>query len=265
MASVGKTESGGLPATALIVAHPGHELRVFRWMEKLRPIYCCITEGSGGNGTTRIASTGALLHKVGAISGPIYGRYPDKRVYQLLLNGHLEVFAQLANELADFLVEAGITCVAGDAVEGFNPVHDVCRFVIDGAVERVRRRTGRVLQNYDFVLDGKPDACPESLRSGVTRLDLDEDSLDRKIEAAFAYRELRQEVDLALGRFGRAAFGVEYLRPTTTRIMLEQFDCELPAYERYGQIRVNERRYAEIIRYRQHVLPVRQAIEQENQ
>ena len=76
-------------------------------------------------------------------------------------------------------------------------------------MERVRRRTGRVLQNFDFVLDGKPDSCPESLRSGVTRLDLDEDALDRKIEAAFAYRELREEVDLALARFGRGAFGVE--------------------------------------------------------
>jgi hypothetical protein len=265
MVSVGKTEPVGLHATALIVAHPGHELRVFRWMEEFRPIYCCITEGSGGNGTSRIASTGALLHKVGVTPGPIYGRYPDKEVYRLLLNGNVEVFAQLANELADFLVSTGITHVAGDAVEGFNPVHDVCRFVIDGAVERVRRRTGRVLQNFDFVLDGKPDSCPESLRSGVTRLDLDEDALDRKIEAAFAYRELREEVDLALARFGRGAFGVEYLRPTMTRIMLEQFNRELPAYEQYGQRRVDERRYDEIIRYRQHVLPVRQAIERENQ
>jgi hypothetical protein len=265
MVSVGKTEPVGLHATALIVAHPGHELRVFRWMEEFRPIYCCITEGSGGNGTSRIASTGALLHKVGVTPGPIYGRYPDKEVYRLLLNGNVEVFAQLANELADFLVSTGITYVAGDAVEGFNPVHDVCRFVIDGAVERVRRRTGHVLQNFDFVLDGKPDSCPESLRSGVTRLDLDEDALDRKIEAAFAYRELREEVDLALARFGRGAFGVEYLRPTMTRIMLEQFNRELPAYEQYGQRRVDERRYDEIIRYRQHVLPVRQAIERENQ
>jgi hypothetical protein len=265
MTSVGKTESGGLHATALVVAHPGHELRVFRWMEEFRPLYCCLTEGSGGSGTSRLASTGALLHNVGATCGPIYGRYPDKEVYQLLLDGRVEVFTQLANELADFLVGAGITYVAGDAVEGFNPVHDVCRFVVDGAVERVRRRTGRILQNHDFVLDGKPDACPESLRSGLTRLDLDDEALDRKIEAAFAYRELREEVDLALGRFGRRAFGVEYLRPTTTRIMLDRFDHERPAYEQYGEVRVNERRYDEIIRYRQHVLPVRQAIEQENQ
>ena len=265
MSSVRNAELIGLPATALVVAHPGHELRVFRWMEKFRPICCCITDGSGGNATSRIGSTGALLGKVGVSPGPIFGRYPDKEIYQLLLDGNVEVFAQLADELADFLTTAGITYVAGDAVEGFNPTHDVCRFVIDGAVERVRKRTGRVIQNHDFVVDGQPDACPESLRDGLTRLDLDEDSLDRKIEAALAYAELREEVDRALGRFGRAAFGVEYLRPATTEIMLDQFDRELPIYERYGQIRVYERRYDDIIRYRQHVLPVRQALEHATQ
>jgi hypothetical protein len=262
MASVARTESLGLHATALIVAHPGHELRVFRWMETFRPICCCITDGSGGNATSRIGSTGALLDKVGLTTGPIFGRYADKEIYQLLLDGNVEVFAQLANELADFLIDAGIAYVAGDAVEGFNPAHDVCRFVVDGAVQRVRNRTGRVIQNHDFVVDGQPDACPDSLRSGVTRLDLDEDSLARKIDAALAYPGLREEVDLALGRFGRAAFSVEYLRPAATEIMLDQFDHELPIYERYGQIRVFERRYDDIIRYRQHVLPVRQAIEQ---
>ena len=47
----------------------------------------------------------------------------------------------------------------------------------------------------------------------------------------------------------------------TTDLMLDAFDDELPAYERYGEQRVREGRYAEIIRYRQHVLPVRAAIE----
>ena len=43
--------------------------------------------------------------------------------------------------------------------------------------------------------------------------------------------------------------------------MLDLFDETLPAYERYGEQRVREGRYSEIIRYRQHVLPVRAAIE----
>src|SRR5262249_42592986 len=159
---------------AVIVAHPGHELMVYHWMERYRPLYCCLTDGSGGSARSRLASTARLLETVGATPGPLYGRYPDREVYRLLLDERAEVFAGLAEELADALTAAGVDCVAGDAAEGFNPVHDVCRFLIDGAVARVRRRTGRVLRNYDFVLDTPPGTCPEALRAGALWLRLDE-------------------------------------------------------------------------------------------
>ena len=230
-------------------------------MEESRPLYCCITEGSGGSGSPRMTSTTALLQALGATAGPVYGRYSDKAIYRFLLEGAREGFVGLTIELAEFLVDSGVTEVAGDAVEGFNPAHDVCRFVVDGAVNLVRARTGRILGNYDFVLDDDPDVCPDSLRSDVRRIDLDAATLERKIGAALAYSELRGEVTLALERFGHDAFAVECLRPSTTRLMIEQFDRDVPAYEHYGQMRVSQGRYQEIIRYRQHVLPVRDAIE----
>jgi hypothetical protein len=261
-AQASTTPPAGTRESAIVVAHPGHELRVFHWMEESRPLYCCITEGSGGSASSRLASTSAILQAVGAVPGPVYGRYPDKAIYRLLLDGAVDVFVQLAKELADCFEKYDVVQVAGDAVEGFNPAHDVCRFVIDGAVDMVRLRTGRILRNHDFALDSPPEACPEPLRSAATRVDLDEEALERKIAAALSYHELGEEVRLALGRFGRQAFAVEYLRPSATRLMIEQFDRELPAYERYGKMRVDEGRYDEVIRYREHVLPVRHAIEQ---
>jgi hypothetical protein len=247
--------------SALVVAHPGHELRVFHWMERERPLYCCVTEGSGGAAASRMASTDALLARVGSTAGPIYGRYPDKDIYRLLLAGEVDVFVGLARELAEAFVAAGIERVAGDAVEGFNPSHDVCRFVIDGAVALASRRTGRTIDNRDFLLDGHPDACPESRRASATWLRLDEAALDRKIDAAMQYPELRGEVDAALAHFGRQAFAVECLRPVTTEEMIGAFAVEPPIFERHGQMRVGEGRYHEVIRYAQHVLPVRSAIE----
>jgi len=230
-------------------------------MEESRPLYCCITDGSGGSASSRIASTTAILNSIGAVPGPVYGRYPDREIYRLLLDGALDAFVQLSTELADFLVDSDVVQVAGDAAEGFNPAHDVCRFVIDGAVDTVRARTGRRIRNYEFVLDGPPAVCPEQVRSESMRVELNEVMLDRKIATALAYPELEHEVRRALDRFGRDAFAVEYLRPATTDRTLERFEFELPAYERYGTIRVNEGRYDEVIRYREHVLPVRHAIE----
>jgi hypothetical protein len=241
---------------AIIVAHPGHELRVHHWIERERPLYFCLTEGSGGASESRMASSIRLLERLGAASGAVCGRYSDKEIYQRLLERRTDAFVQLADELADALVAAGVDYVAGDAAEGFNPTHDVCRFVIDSAVEIAQRRTGRSIRNVDFVLDGPPDACPDVLRSEATWLRLDDAALTRKIDSALAYPELTDEVNATLQRYGRAAFALECLRPATTQLMIEQFNRDLPAYERYGQMRVDEGRYHDVIRYREHVLPV---------
>jgi hypothetical protein len=245
-----------LNAIAVVVAHPGHELIIYHWIEQHHPIYCCLTDGSGGHATSRLTSTTRLLNNVGASVGPIYGRYPDTQVYRLLLDGRVDVFVALANELATALEEAGVDCVAGDAVEGFNPAHDVCRLIVDGAVGIIRRRTGREVRNYDFPLDGPP----QPPRQGSIVVRLDEAALERKLAAARAYPEMRAEVDAALGRYGRQAFAMECLGPAATSLHASRFEQEVPDYERYGARRVTEGRYSEIIRYRDHVRPVAVAI-----
>ena len=238
---------------AVVVAHPGHELIVYRWVEEHRPIYCCLTDGSGGGATSRLSSTTRLLNAVGASTGPVYGRYTDKQLYRLLLEGRADVFVALAEELACAFEKAGVSYVAGDAVEGFNPAHDVCRLIVDGAVLILGRRTGRDVRNFDFLLDGPPE--PSHPGSVVVRLD--EEALERKLAAARAYPEMRAEVEAALRRYGRQAFAVECLRPVTTSVCASRFESERPGYEQYGERRVTEGRYSEIIRYRDHVRPGR--------
>src|SRR5262249_39038760 len=167
--------------TALVVAHPGHELTVYHWVERHRPLCFCLTDGSGGGATSRIASTNHLLNHLGATTRPIYGRYADRDVYRRLLDRRLDAFLGLAQELAAALAEARVDCVAGDAAEGFNPAHDVCRFLVDGAIAMVRRQTGRVLQNYDFALDTAPGTCPAPLRATALWLRLDDAAMERKL------------------------------------------------------------------------------------
>jgi hypothetical protein len=98
------------------------------------------------------------------------------------------------------------------------------------------------------------------VRAAATWLRLDEEALARKIDAAMSYPELREEVSAALARFGRAAFALECLRPVTTQATLDRFAQEPPMYERYGEYRVNQGRYSDVIRFKAHVLPAWQAI-----
>jgi hypothetical protein len=257
-----RSEPDGRLRAAVMVAHPGHELMIHHWIERHRPMYCVLTDGSGGSGRSRTASTARVIEGVGATIGPIFGRYPDRELYRLLLQGRVEVFVGLVDELTEALLQAEVDCIAGDPVEGFNPVHDVNRFIINGAVTKVRCRSGRTIQNYDFALDGAPGQCPASLRDQAIWLRLDDDGIDRKLTAAHEYPELREEVRIALERFGRGAFAVECLRPANRRAVIERFAVEAPLYERSGEMRVDQGVYDDVIRYRQHVLPVLTAIQE---
>jgi hypothetical protein len=257
--SGGRREILFLPQSALIVAHPGHELRVFRWMEQHQPLYCCLTDGSGGSGASRLASTSRVLELVGGRPGPLFGRYQDTAVYQLLLDAS-PTFTDLVVELADWLESNDVSQVLGDAAEGFNPAHDICRIVADGAVDLAARRMNRPIRNLDFIVDGQPDVCPEAIRAELVRIELDAAALERKIDAALGYREMHDEVEFALKRYGKQAFATEYLRPARTDLALARYEHEAPRYERYGETRVGQGRYTDVIRYRTHVAPIRQAI-----
>jgi len=207
-----------------------------------------------------LESTRKLVQSVDATRGEIFGRYCDKEVYRLLLDGRVDAFVELRDELADSLIAAEVTCVTGDAIEGFNPVHDVCRGVIDGAVLAIQSRTGRVLRNYEFPLHADLEGPLEPSGTTTIVVRLDAAALHRKLAAAMAYREMQGEVQAALHRFGEQAFAVERLQPSSTRRMMEQFERTPPRYEEYGVMRVGEGRYREIIRYREHVLPVMLAL-----
>lgn len=67
-------------STALIVGHPGHELRLFRWLETARPMVCVLTDGSG-SGQSRIASSFELIQATGSSAGPVMGAFTDQRLH----------------------------------------------------------------------------------------------------------------------------------------------------------------------------------------
>src|SRR5262245_62950864 len=81
--------------SALVIAHPGHELRVHGWLEQTRPLVFVLTDGSGGAGRPRIDSTARVLERVGAKPGAIFGRFADRELYAAILAGDHDVFTAL--------------------------------------------------------------------------------------------------------------------------------------------------------------------------
>jgi hypothetical protein len=245
---------------ALVIAHPGHELRVHHWIERTRPLVFVLTDGSGHTGASRLASTTAVLESAGATPGSIYGRLSDQQIYRAILDGDVDLFAGLADELAAALDRAGIDQVAGDAVEGFNPGHDVCRLVLNAALLRLAEATDRHPGNFEFPLEGSPTACPLEDRPAAILLELDDDALQRKLQAAATYPEMAGEVERALAAQGRAPFGVECLRPVRYGLETAARFEHPPYYEIYGERQVAAGIYREVIRFRDHMAPLAEGL-----
>ncbi len=241
--------------TALVIAHPGHELRVHRWLELARPTVFVLTDGSGHTGRSRLAATSAVLLASGARPGAIYGRLADRELYRALLQGRLDLFASLAEELAEALHRESIELVAGDAVEGFNPGHDICRVLINAAVARLRAN-GEPIDNRDYPLEAAPGSLSGDERATAIRIDLDAAALERKIEAARSYPGLEDEVARALARLGSRIFETEWLREVRYGLDIGHLLPDPPFYEVHGAKRVAEGLYHEVLRFRAHVAPV---------
>jgi hypothetical protein len=243
----------------LVVGHPGHELRVYGWLAAARPVVQVLTDGSGSEGHSRIDSTTTLLDGVAATRGSIYGRMSDREIYRAILASDHGCFLALADELAAELVRHDISVVAGDAIEGFNPSHDACRYVINAAVRLASTRKGRTIASYAFPLDGPPDNG-HGPADGALRVQLDEGMLERKLQAARGYAELRWEVERALERFGAEPFRTECLWPVDLADPYGWDPARVPFYESYGAERVASGVYEHVVTFRDHVKPLADAL-----
>lgn len=250
----------GFPArVALVVAHPGHELRLHGWLELARPDVFVLTDGSGRCGRSRIESTTRLIERAGCRRGAIYGRMSDLALYSAVLTEHVELFLNLADELAAAFVAGEYDWVVGDAAEGAILAHDLWRAIIDTAITLAEGRLGRPLANLDFPIDGPPNDCPEELRPKSLWLELEEHALTRKLRAALDYPELAKEVHVALQTLGRDAFRDECLRPVARLWQAGEWSTA-PEYERHGEQQVAAGHYPEVVRYEQTVLPIVRAL-----
>jgi hypothetical protein len=239
---------------ALVVAHPGHELRVHGWLERAKPVVFVLTDGSGRTGASRLAWTTRVLENAGARPGPVYGTLSDRDLYDAVLEHDYALFEHLARTLSDALLGFEVDYVVGDLDDGHNPSHDVCRFLIEAAIALVKRRGGSTLGNFDFVLVGRPDAWPGGA-AGTVCLPCDDDSLERKLEAARGYLPLADEVATALAEVGQEGLRTEILRrrPLHTR---PRAAARSRYYERHGADEVAAGHYPRVLRYREHVLPL---------
>lgn len=245
---------------ALVVAHPGHELKVHGWLETAQPLVFVLTDGSGHSTQSRLSSTTAILNRAQARPGILYGCVSDRAAYAAILNHDFDLFIELAGKLSAAFVSERIEFVVGDALEGYNPMHDVCRLIINAAVKVASDLERNTIANFAFSLVNQPHSDLESPPGNELCLKLDNQALERKITAAYGYRELAGEVSEALGKAAIDAFRVERL----CLVDSDEGECFLnqkpPFYEQYGEKQVAAGHYQRVLRYAEHIAPLAEAL-----
>ncbi|HEX8618874.1 MAG TPA: hypothetical protein VF911_14920 [Thermoanaerobaculia bacterium] len=265
---------------AVLLAHPGHELVIHGFVERSRPLVAVLTDGSGSSGHSRVDSTTRVLESTGAEPSGFYGGFTDQRLYAALLGHDHDLFVSMAEELAGVLVASRIQVVVGDASEGWNPIHDVWRSVVNAAVELASHRLGADIRNFDFLLFGSHRAAAVDCSRQAVVLQLDEAAYERKLAVGELYAELHAEVQAALSGstasivrspalsaeldrrlagLNAEAYRTELLRPVGATPAAA---AEPRVYELYGEMMVAAGRYKEAIRYDRHLAPVEWALRQ---
>jgi hypothetical protein len=244
---------------ALAIAHPGHELRVHGWMQRARPLVLVLTDGSGGKGSSRLASTERILRRTGARPGCLFGCCPDRQIYQAVLAGNTQFFLALAAELAGELIRNQIEVVVGDAAEGSILTHDLWRGVVNRAILITSQSLGRPLISLEFPLE-EAQAIFAAESAAKYLLRLSDSELREKLVAARSYRELTHEIELAIATDGEEGLRCESFFPTQIRD--DDTDASAsPRYELHGEQQVAAGVYSQVVRYQQHVLPILRALQ----
>ena len=158
------------------------------------------------------------------------------------------------------LIHHRVDRVLGDACEGYNPTHDVCRIIISAAVAHASRVLGLQITSLAFDLAKDPRAENDSGAAQVATKVLTDEQLERKLSAAQGYPELQSEVNAALDLWGSDGFRVETLREAGSIGCDDGLDVDEPIYEQFGRQRVATGQYARLIRRREHILPIAKAL-----
>jgi hypothetical protein len=242
----------------LLLSHPGHELRVYRMLELVRPLVWVVTDGSGRDASSRVATTERLLQAIGAPRGKLFGRVRDRDLYEAVRRGAVAFFTDLADEVSRDLVEHSIGLLVSDAPEQLILTHDLIAAVADSAVA-LAARSGIRVSHYDFVLHSDPTRIPAGCKDCARVYVLDAEALERKRCAAEAYREIAPEIAADRALHGDAAFATEVLRPVD-----EPFERlvpgDRPLWQQHGERLVQQGVYPEAISWIRHVRPIVEAL-----
>jgi len=246
----------------MVFSHPNHELAILGIVQRLRPHLVFLTDGGGER---RMAETRVGLATAGGEERARFLAHPENDFYRGLLAGDTEFFEGVARQVREAIFETGARHVLCDAVEFYNPVHDLALPIARAAL---RGRPGTRLFEVPLIHQAPAPGTeryviqrfPKGRESAVLRYRLSPAELAVKTRAReTVYRLLGEQMGSFLGELPPARLAEEIVAPAAPAQGEPDGDVVL-RYEWRGRALRDRGLVERVITYRDHYRPLAAAL-----
>ena len=239
-----------------VFAHPGHELKIYSYLKILKPIVVILSDGSGHSDQSRVYQSLEIIQDIDCTPSALFGNFSDKYFYDKILNQDFKFFRGLMLTIYNLILENNITTIIGDNLEGYNPLHDLCRYLINGAILKCIKQNYHNCENYYFNLT--TPSLQNAFSHQAFPLRLSHQLWLNKMVAGHNYTELSNDLNFQINSFGEHDFTNECLF-SLANDNLEISENWLPSealYECFGKQRLRQNHYSQTILYAKHLQPI---------
>jgi hypothetical protein len=240
-----------------VFSHPNHELAVFGFVQRFRPTLLFLTDGGGAQ---RVAETRAGLESIGLADQAQFLNHPEAALYEALIRCDVGFCQRLVAEIATVIDAVQPQSIFCDAVEFYNPVHDLSLPLVLAAVAQSKQRAAVFEVPLIFQRPGVEEEeyeiqrLPASQQDDQIELHLNEVEVAAKLRArAEVYAQLNAQMSGLLD-LPVSHFALEVLRPSST---VSQPDGErMLRYEWRGRRLQTHGQVDQVITYSEHYQPL---------
>ena len=244
--------------TAMVFAHPGHELAVAGMLQRHRPHLLFLTQADSAGDREREKLALHGLQELGLADRATFLSISEIDIHGWLLDSRLAPFLAMRDQVLQWLEQVRPAALFGDAFELWNVVHDIGRALLDSAWRQYSNNA--VCDNFELPLVCRTEPGLSNLRfQQFPHGDFDVFHLT-KAEAQLK----RSLADWAATRWPEAAetksfFSIE--REVFRRVAPDRDYSISPEglclhYDEWGRLKVRQGRRAKPILFAQHFVPI---------
>lgn len=251
-----------LAAPSLFVfSHPNHEVGVFGFLQRMKPHLVYLTDGGGEE---RVSQTRRGLTGLGLLANAVFLGVAESACYRALVLREPATFTGMVSRLREEIARFRPAQLFCDAVEYYNPVHDIALPVVLAAagasstrpvfeIPLVRQRPGEV-EAYDV------QRPPPGSQETTFELRLTTAEISEKLNAFHGtYHLIRELFATGLGGVPLTFVDTEVVVPARPPLRPPGPDAVL-RYERRARLLKERGAIAEEITWSGHYLPVATAL-----